>query len=115
MYMLYLVKLCAIMFITNDRCSMPMHILMTDLVDSQGGSLVLIQVLNRLGICFSIDTLARFIQHKKSTVIQHQFKHLSNDAFTVVSADNLDFMHSFARVFCGNQHSSWHGTTVQAD
>ena len=30
-----------------------------------------------------------------------------------MSADNLDFMHSFARVFCGNQRSSWHGTTVQ--
>ena len=30
-----------------------------------------------------------------------------------VSADNLDFLHSFARVFCGNQKSSWHGTTVQ--
>ena len=23
-------------------------------------------------------------------------------------------MHSFARVFCGQQSSSWHGTTVQA-
>ena len=56
---------------------MPMHILMTDLIESQGGSSVLIRLLNRL----------------------------------VVSADNLDFLHSFARVFCGNQKSSWHGTT----
>ena len=28
-------------------------------------------------------------------------KPISKDAFTVVSADNLDFMHSFAWVFCG--------------
>ena len=29
-------------------------------------------------------------------------KHISKDAFTVVSADNLHLMHSFAQVFCGN-------------
>ena len=31
----------------------------------------------------------------------------------VASADNLDFIHSYARVYCSNQQSSWHGTTVQ--
>ena len=41
-------------------------------------------------------------------------KYLKPDSFTVVSADNIDFMHSFARVFCGQQTSSWHGTPVQA-
>ena len=56
--------LCAIMFSTDDRCSMPMHTLMTDLVESQGGSSVLVKTLNRLGVCSSADTLARFIQHK---------------------------------------------------
>ena len=30
----------------------------------------------------------------------------------LVSADNLDFEHSFARVFSGKQQSRWHGTTV---
>ena len=34
--------------------------------------------------------------------------------FTVISADNIDFLHSNARVFGGSQVSSWHGTTVQA-
>ena len=38
---------------------------------------------------------------------------MCKDAFTVVSADNLDFFHSFIRVFCGKQTSSWHGTTLQ--
>ena len=33
--------------------------------------------------------------------------------FTIVSADNLDYVHSHARVYCGKQQSSWHGTTVQ--
>ena len=105
--------LCVIMFVTNDRCSMPMHTLMTDLVESQGGSSVLIRTLNRLGVCSSADTLARFIQHKRTVSEYHCFKHLTKDAFTVVSADNLDFLHSFSRVFCGNQKASWHGTTIQ--
>ena len=33
---------------------------------------------------------------------------------TIISMDNIDFQHSYARVFCGQQTSSWHGTTVQA-
>ena len=37
---------------------------MTDLIESQGGSSVLIKILNRLGVCSSADTLSRFIQHK---------------------------------------------------
>ena len=85
----------------------------TDLVESQGGSSVLVKLLNGLGVCAFADTLARFIQHRVGSSDDHQFKHLSQDAFTVVSADNLDFMHSFAQVFCGHQTSSWHGTTVQ--
>ena len=49
--------LCVIMFITDDRCSMPLHTLMTDIVESQGGSCVLVKTLNRLGVCSSADTL----------------------------------------------------------
>ena len=30
-----------------------------------------------------------------------------------MSADNLDYVHSFSQVYCGKQQSSWHGTTVQ--
>ena len=106
--------LCTMLFCTDDRCSMPMHILVTDLIESQGGSTLLVQMLNRLGVCASADTLSRFIQHKVTTCDEYGMKHLTRDTFTVVSADNIDFMHSFARIFCGHQTSSWHGTTVQA-
>ena len=80
--------LCVIMFITDDRCSVPMHTLLTDMVESQGGSSVLVRTLNRLGVCSSADTLARFIQHKRSACEYPCIKHLTKDAFTVVSADN---------------------------
>ena len=39
---------------------------------------------------------------------------LQADSFTLVSADNIDFLHSYARTFRGSHNSSWHGTTVQA-
>ena len=32
---------------------------------------------------------------------------------TVVSADNIDYLHSYTRVCKHNQKSSWHGTSVQ--
>ena len=38
---------------------------------------------------------------------------LSASSFMVVSADNLDFIHKYSRVFSGYQGCSWHGTTVQ--
>lgn len=92
---------------------MPLHTLITDLIESQGGSSVLVRSLNRLGVCACADTLARFIQHRVSCSDENLLKRLPEDAFTIVSADNIDFMHSFAQVFCGNQKASWHGTTVQ--
>ena len=46
--------LCAMMYCTDDRRSLPMHTLITDLIDSQGGTAHLIKVLNRLGVCASL-------------------------------------------------------------
>ena len=107
--------LCSMIFCADDRCSMPMHILIADLIESQGGTAFLIQALNRLGVCSSQDTLKRFIQSKVDT---KKGKHpcsgyFNSNSFTVISVDNIDFLHSFARVFKGTQNSSWHGTTVQ--
>ena len=109
----HLFLICTILFCTDDRCSMPLHTLLTDTVESQGGSALLVQILNRLGVCASSDTLSRFIQYQVSKD-KPDVKYLKPDTFTLISADNIDFMHSFARVYCGHQTSSWHGTTVQA-
>ena len=105
---------CSVMFCTDYRCSFPLHTLLTDLVNSQGGSVLLIKILNRLGVCASSDTLYRHIQYKVGTNSTKQKFHNPNDIFVVVSAENIDFMHSYACVFKGNQMSSWHGTSIQA-
>lgn len=41
--------LCVLMYCIDDRCYLPLHNLITDVVDSYGGSSTLIKILNRLG------------------------------------------------------------------
>ena len=107
--------ICMLMYCTDDTCNFPMHNLLTDMVETLGGSTTLIRILNRLGICTSSDTLLRTIQHR---VTERQNRGPEQECIpntvTFISADNIDFIHSFAKVFCGNQLSSWHGTSIQA-
>jgi len=91
---------------------MPLHVLLADRVESQGGSPLQIKILNRFGICVSSDTLSRFVQYKVNSLEKASF--LNPEAFTIVSTDNIDFQLSFACVFCGKHTSSWHGTSIQA-
>ena len=76
---------------------------------------MLIRMLNRLGACSSADTLARVIQYR---VEEREERGVEQDCnsneITIVSADNMDFLHSYAQLYCGAQTSSWHGTMVQA-
>ncbi len=55
-----------LMYCIDDRCYLPLHCLITDLIDSCGGSTKLIRYLNRLGMCSSLDTLSRVIQQQAS-------------------------------------------------
>ena len=55
----YLVSL--IIFITNSECNSPFHAVLSDVIESCGGSTELITILNRFGICSSVDTLKRII------------------------------------------------------
>ena len=94
---------------------MPLHTLLTDMIDSQGESDLLVRLLNRLGVCSSFDTLSRFVQYKVSDSDRKGGQeYFDCDGFTVVPADNIDFLHSYATVFKGSQNSSGHGTSIQA-
>ncbi len=103
---------CAMMFCINDDYTIPLHTLVTDIIDGQGGSAMLIKILNRLGACASADTLSRYIQHKNSNRTDAICDYLGTDSFTIVSADNIDFLHSYARVSKGSK-SSTHATSIQ--
>ena len=52
------------MFCINENYTIPLHTMLTSIIDGQGGSATLIKVLNQLGVCASMDTLARHIQQK---------------------------------------------------
>ena len=105
---------CTLLFTTNSPCSFPLHTLIADAVETCSGSSRLMKFLNRLGVCTSADKHARYVtkrvEKQKEEGIMSAYPEC---AFTIASTDNLDFLHSYARVYCGKQQSSWHGTTVQ--
>ena len=107
--------LSQVMYCIDNRASVPFQLMLADIIDCYGGSTQLIKVLNRLGVCTSSDTLQR---HILATVVESETKGvlqgLHPSVLTVVSMDNIDFLQSYAQGYCGNQHLSWHGTTVQA-
>ena len=104
--------LCLIMFTMNSRCSMPMHTLLTDIVESHGGSSELILILNRLGAISSADTHARYVNFvvQNTQDILHAF---SLKVPFLASIDNLNWKQGWSQVYCGDQHHSTHCTTIQ--
>ena len=57
--------LCVLFFSINSQYSFLMHTLITDAIETCGGSSRLQKLLNRLGACASIDTHSRSIQSAK--------------------------------------------------
>ena len=56
--------LCMCFAIHHSQCSFPLHTFLTDAIETCGGSSRLIKLLNRLGICTSADTHARYVQYR---------------------------------------------------
>ena len=106
--------LSAALFITNSTCSAPFHVLLSDSVETCGGSTELITVLNKVGAVSSVDTFKRvvnFVSHERR--IQGVRSLLVDKAFTVTSTDNIDFLKSHAAVYSGSQHRSWYANSIQ--
>ena len=106
--------LSIILFTTNPECCYPFHVQLADAVETMGGSSELITMFNRVGATASIPTLKQHI-HTISQKRHEGGVHclLVDKAFTIASADNIDFLQSHAAVYCGSQHRSWHATSVQ--
>ena len=72
------------------------------------------KLLNRLGVCASIETHSRYVQYRVEKINKEgPMSGFPVDSFMIVSADNLDCVHKYARSFSGKQNTSWNGTTVQ--
>ena len=103
-----------LLFVTNSKCCSPFHVLLADAVESNGGSTELITILNRIGVVCSVDTIKRVIcyifQERKEQGIKRL---LFDTAFTIATVDNVDYMQSHAAVYAGNQHRSYHATSIQ--
>ena len=70
----YLVSL--ILFVTNSECNFPFHIVLSDAMETHGGSTELIRMFNRLGLVALSETLKRSIQ-----LISHHRKRRWNKDF----------------------------------
>ena len=65
-------------------------------------------------MCSSLDTLSRVVQQQvKIREQKGPEKELCPLVMMIVSADNIDFLHSYAGSYYGRQSTSWHGTTIQ--
>ena len=106
--------LCVLQFCTNSTCSVPLHILLTEAVMCHGGTLELVQLLNRLGAIASVETANRLathvVQKRLSRGIQPEFQ---PQMFTAVSVDNIDILQPYSFVSASDLTRSWHGTSVQ--
>ena len=81
--------LCSIVFCTDDRCSIPAHTLV--------GSRQLVKILNRLLNCLAQPIRYKFQERDKRGLEQDYVP----NGTTIISNDNVDFLHSYSQVFCG--------------
>ena len=105
--------LCVLLFCTNNRCCMPMHLLLTDVIKQFGGSSELIKMLNRLGAVASEDTHGRLVTFVSAQREMKQKEELNSSAFKVASVDNIDVLSHFAKAYAGRPSNIWHGTSIQ--
>ena len=109
-YLVSVITFCA----SGGHCSIPLHVLLTDYIEANGGSEKVITILNRLGAVASIETLNRHIMKVSvQRVGDGLLKDLNSDCFTVATTDNIDFLQSHAAVYAGCQHRSYHATSIQ--
>ena len=77
--------LCMMLFTINSQCSFPLHTLITDAIETCGGSSRLIKLLNHLGLCASTDTHSRYVQYRTEKIMKDgPLKGYPGNAFTLL-------------------------------
>ena len=102
-----------LLFCTNARCCMPVHLLLTDTIKYYRGSSELIRVLNRVGAVASEDTHARLVTYVSEQRKREIKEELNTDAFKVPSVDNIEVLLQYAKAYAGRMSSIWDGTSIQ--
>ena len=102
--------LCVLLF---PQCYVPLHLPLTDLILCHGGTTELVTVLNRFGAVASADTHSRFLQDLSADRKVMLDCNLTQNAFRIVSVDNIDLLQSHAQVYATDSHRSYHGTSIQ--
>ena len=109
-----LYALCVLLFTTNTTCSMPLHVVLTEAILSNGGSTELVRIMNRVEAVASLNTANRL-----STLVASQrvsrgiIPELHLNTLTIASVDNIDILQPHSLVSCTDATRSWHGTSVQ--
>ena len=105
--------LCTLLFCTNNRCCMPVHVLLTDVIKAGGGSSESVKILNRFGAIASEDTHSRLVTHISSIREKEIQLEMTPDAFRLASIDNVDVLPLHASAYAGKPSNIWHGTSIQ--
>ena len=105
--------LCTLLFCTNNRCCMPVHLLLTDVIKAGGGSSESVKILNRFGTIASEDTHSRLVTFVSSMRTNEIYLELTPQAFRLASLDNIDVLMSHASAYAGKPSNIWHGTSIQ--
>ena len=108
-----LYSLCTLLFCTNNRCCMPVHLLLTDVIKAGGCTSETVKILNRFGAVASEDTHSRLVTCVSSQRASEIDLELTPCAFRLASLDNVDVLLSHASAYAGKPSSIWHGTSIQ--
>lgn len=106
--------LCVLIFNTNNSCSAPLHVMLSEAILSNLGNLELVRIMNRIGAVASLDTSNRLATQVVQIRMRRGFKEsLEPMKFTISSIDNIDILQPHAVVSSLDATRSWHGTSVQ--
>ena len=105
--------LCTILFCTNNWCSMPVHVLLTDVIKAGGGSSECVRILNRLGAIACEETHNRLVTRVSSKRKNEILLELTSKECRLASIDNIDVLLSNASAYAGKPSNIWHGTSIQ--